>query len=281
MKNLGYYNGAIGLLEEMQISMLDRACYFGDGIYEAASTRNHKVYELEAHIERFFTSAALLLIDVPFTRTFLHEKICELVSMVDDDQLLVYWQISRGIAIRGHAFPEAPYTPSLMITITPNEVHDVSVPVSVITMNDTRFLHCNIKTLNLIPNVMAAQKAKEAECVEAIFHREGRVTEGSHSNVHILKDGTLYTAPADNLILNGITRRKLLKACRVLNIPFKEEPYTLRQLMEADEIIITSTGALAARVEKIDNIAVGGRASEMMESLQTYIMNDFWTATEK
>ena len=281
MKSLGYYNGTVGVLEEMQISMQDRACYFGDGIYEAASTRNHRVYELDAHIERFFCSAALLRIEIPFTRQFLHEKICELVAMVDDDRLLVYWQISRGIALRGHAFPDAPCAPSLMITITPNEVHDVAIPVSAVTVEDTRFLHCNIKTLNLIPNVLAAQKAKEAEAFEAIFHREGRVTEGSHSNVHIVKDGTVFTAPADHLILDGITRRKLLEACAKLNIPYREEPYTLQQLMAADEVLVTSTGALAARVTKIDHIPVGGKAGEITEALQAYIMNDFWAATEK
>ena len=126
-----------------------------------------------------------------------------------------------------------------------------------ITVEDKRFFYCNIKTINLLPAVMANEKAMEAGCDEAIFHRGERVTECSHSNVHILKNGTLYTAPCDELILPGITRAHILNICRQNGIPVVEEPFTLEEMMEADEIFFSSSSALTCRIGEIDGRKVG------------------------
>ncbi len=147
-------------------------------------------------------------------------------------------------------------------------------------MEDTRFLHCNIKTLNLIPSVIASQKAKEADCFEAVFHRNGRVTECAHSNVHIIKDGKLITAPTDNLILPGIARKHIIEACEKLGIPVLEEPYYLEQLFEADEVLVSSAGALCLVASEIDGKAVGGKANEIINELQKLLLDDFITQTE-
>ena len=137
-----------------------------------------------------------------------------------------------------------------------------------ITMEDTRYFHCDIKTINLLPAVIYTQRAEEAGCDETILHRGDRVTECAHSNVHILKDGALKTAPCDNLILPGITRAHRIAQCREMGIPVIEEPFTVREMMAADEVFFTSASALCCRIEEIDGQKVGGRAPELIARIQ-------------
>jgi D-alanine transaminase len=148
-----------------------------------------------------------------------------------------------------------------------------------ITLEDTRFYHCNIKTLNLLPNVIATQKTVEAGMDEAILHRGDIVTECAHSNISILKDGTLITHPADNLILAGTGRAHLLEACKKLGISIVERNYTVDELMNADEILITSASALCMRVLEVDQQAVGGKASATVKALQDDLLRDFLEKT--
>ena len=174
MKNLGYYNGNYGPLEEMMIPMNDRASYFGDGVYDATYSKNHKIYNLDDHIDRFFNSAALLRIEIPHTKEEMKTLLCDMVNKVDDGEQFVYWQVTRGTGIRNHAFPDC--KANVWITLKPAKVKDTYKKIKLITLEDTRFLHCNIKTLNLIPSVMAAQKTEEAGCDESVLHRGDRVT---------------------------------------------------------------------------------------------------------
>ena len=157
----------------------------------------------------------------------------------------------------------------------PGKPADSSKRLKLTDMEDTRFLHCNIKTLNLIPSVIANQRAKEAGCSEAIFHRGDRVTECAHSNVHILKDGVFHTAPTDNLILPGITRKHLLRICEQIGVPYEEKPFTVADLFTADEIIISSAGTLGVGVCEIDGKPVGGKAPELLYKLQEAAVADF------
>jgi len=133
--------------------------------------------------------------------------------------------------------------------------------------------------MNLIPAVMASQKAKEADCFETILHRNGRVTECAHSNISILKDGVFITAPTDNLILPGISRAHLIKSCKKLGIPVDETPFTLKEMMEADEVIVTSSGSLCLAAEIIDGQPVGGKAPELLKALQDEAVRDFEEGT--
>ena len=166
--------------------------------------------------------------------------------------------------------------------LKPAEISDGLTPIKLITTEDTRFFHCNIKTLNLIPSVMAAQKAKEAGCQECVFYRPGgRVTECAHSNVHILKDGVLYTAPTDHLILPGIARAHLIRMCKSLGVPVSETPYTLKELFDADEVIVTSSSNLCLRACQIDGKPVGGKAPELMEKIRSSLLEEFYEVTRK
>ena len=236
MKNIGYYNGKTGPLEEMTVPMNDRACYFGDGVYDAAIAINHVPLHFDAHIDRIYRSASLIGIEIPMDKAEMKRTIQGLVDQVEGDELFVYWQVTRGVGMRNHPFRGAEVGPSIWAFVRPAKLHDVYGAYKCVTMDDKRFFYCNIKTINLLPAVLANQKAEEAGCDETIFHRGERVTECSHSNVHIIKDGVLKTAPCDELILPGITRAHILEICQRAGIPVVEEPFTLEELFDADEV---------------------------------------------
>lgn len=278
MENLGYYNGEIGLIEDMMIPMNDRVNYFGDGVYDAGPCRNYNIFALDEHIDRFYNSAALLKMKMPLGKEELKVLLNELVLRVDTGDLFVYYQLTRGTGPRNHVFTEG--AGNLCITLTPQEIPDGLEPLRLITTEDTRFFHCNIKTLNLIPSVMAAERAKQAGCQESVFYRPGgRVTECAHSNVHILKDGVLYTAPTDELILPGIARAHLIRMCKKLGIAVSETAFYLKDLMEADEVLVTSSSNLCRFANEIDGCPVGGKDEENLERIRSGLMQEFHDAT--
>ncbi len=279
MKNLGYYDGKFGEVEEMSIPMADRVCYFGDGVYDATYSRNYKIFSLDEHIDRLYNSAKLLEIEIKETKEEMKDILQEMVNKMDTGENFVYWQVTRGAGPRNHVFPTDGSKGNLWINIFHKNIVDIYKKIQVITMEDTRFLHCNIKTLNLIPAVMASQKAKEEGCFEAVFHRNGRVTECAHSNVHILKNGEFITAPLDNLILPGITRKHLIKACNKLGIPVKEVPFAVDELKNADEIIVSSAGSLCLGVDEIDHVKAGGKAPGLLKSIQDEMLREFLDET--
>lgn len=279
MKTLGYYNGRYDELDKMMIPMNDRVCWFGDGVYDAGPCRNYHIFALDDHVDRFFNSAGLLKIEMPCTKEELKNLLCELVRKMDTGDLFVYYQVTRGTAVRTHEFPEK-VKANLWVMLKPMASPEITSKIKLITLEDTRFLHCNIKTLNLIPSVMAAEKAREAGCQEAVFHRGDRVTECAHSNCHILKDGILYTAPADNLILPGIARAHLISICKKLGVPVSETPYTLREMMDADEIIVTSSTKFCMSASHIDKTPVGGKAPELLARIQEAVKREFMEETD-
>ena len=274
MKTLGYYNGKYGELEEMSIPMNDRVCWFGDGVYDAGPSRNYKIFAIDEHIDRFFNSAGLLDIEMPVTKEELKELLQEMVNKMDTGNLFVYYQVTRGTGVRNHAYTKGPG--NLWIMLKPAEISDGIEPIKLITVEDTRFLHCNIKTLNLIPSCVATEKAKKAGCQEAVFYRAGgRVTECAHSNVHIIKDGKLVTAPTDNLILPGIARAHLISMCKKLGISVSETPYTLKELFEAEEVLVTSSSNLCLHACEIDGKPVGGKNPELLEKIRSALLGEF------
>lgn len=290
LKNLGYYAGRYDLIENMQVPMTDRVCWFGDGVYEATATRNGVIYCLDEHIERFYNSARMVEIEIPMSKAELAALLSELVSKVDtsetDGETFLYWQITRGANIpRTHEFPVGAKA-SLWVTVTPKKLADVYKEMKVISHEDIRFFMCNIKTLCLLPNVLAAEKAKKVGAGECVQYRaeangiKNRVTEGSHSNVHCIKDGKVYTAPLDNLILPGIARKNLIKVCAALGIEVVEEPFSLDFLKSADEVIFTSSSNFCVRATHIDGEPVGCRAEALLKSIRDALRADYLEKTK-
>ena len=257
MENIAYYNGKISSIEEMMIPMNERASYFGDGVYDAMFTIDHVPLQLEDHLRRFYRSAQRIEIEIPMPFDELRAMVLDFCKKVDSPSQMVYVQATRGVGMRGHAYRFAGSRPSLWIWVKPDVLDPMDREYRCITMEDTRFLHCDIKTLNLLPSVIYTQRAEEKGCDETILHRGKRVTECAHSNVNILKNGVLKTAPCDNLILPGITRAHILEICARKGIPVIEEPFTLDEMMDADEIFFSSASAVTSRVCAIDGKNVG------------------------
>lgn len=279
MENLGYYNGKIAPIEEMMVPMNDRVCYFGDGVYEATMVNNHKIFALKEHLDRFFNSAGLVQISLPYTKEELAEILKDLVQKVDSPEQMLYWQVTRGTAPRNHVYPEN-VKPNLWVTIKPMKVKDQLKRLKLTTMEDTRFLHCNIKTLNLMINCMAANRAEELGCDESVFHRGNIVTECAHSNISIWKNGVFMTHPTDHYILPGITRMHMIEICKDHNIPVDETPFTLEEMMDADEIFVSSSTQLCRSVEMIEGKKVGGRDPEFVKMMQDSYMKKYLRETE-
>ena len=277
MDALGYYNGKWGPLEEMTVPMNDRGCYFGDGVYDATVAANGVIFTIDEHVDRFYNSAKLLEIELTYSKDELKKILNEMLSKLGKEVYLVYWQATRGTGLRGHAFCEG--KSNLWIMIKPHAISDLSKRAKLITVEDTRFLHCNIKTLNLIPNVIAAQRAVEAGCSEAIFHRGEIVTECTRSNVHIIKNGTFITHPANAMILRGIARSHLFQVCIRLGIPAEEREFTLKEMFNADEVLISSTSAFGLAAGTIDGKPVGGKAPSLLKKIQDEVMREFVEAT--
>lgn len=279
MENLGYYNGKFDLIENMSIPMNDRACFFGDGLFEVAYVRNHKIYALDEHMDRMYESADALGYNIPLTKKEFSALLYELSQRVDSPDQLLYWQVSRGTEPRSHA-PQERLTANVWVTVRPKVMLPPNTPMRLITYPDTRFFHCNMKTLNLLPTVMASVAARDAGVDEAVFHRDGKVTECAHSNLCIIRDdGVIQTAPADNMILPGVTRAHMIRACRDLGIACIEKHFTLEEMMQAAEVVVITSGAQFRPVQEIDGKAVGGRAPEAVKKLQDMLYGDFLDKT--
>jgi len=291
LKNLGYYDGRYDLIENMTVPMSDRVCWFGDGVYEATLTRNGVIYCLTEHIDRFYNSASKIEIEIPYEKEELKSLLTELVLKVDtsdtNNEAFLYWQITRGANIpRNHAFPTG-VKPNLWVTVTPKKLAEIGRKEKLITYEDIRYYMCNIKTLCLLPNVLAAEAAKKAGASECVMFRkeadgiEKRVTEGAHANVHCIKNNKLYTAPLDNLILPGIARRKLIEVCGSLGIEVVEAPYSLDFILNSDEVILTSSSNFCVVGSHIDGKPVGGKAPELLEKIAGKLTEDYLLFTDR
>ena len=165
--------------------------------------------------------------------------------------------------------------------IKPETLDTCQKPIKCVTQEDKRFFYCNCKTLNLMPSVLYAEKAYKAGADETILYRhDGRITECAHCNCHILKDGILYTAPTDDLILPGIARAHLVRMCKKLGIGVSETPYYLEDLRNADEIIVTSSSHVCMYVDELDGKPVGGKDRETLFRLRDALYEEICKATE-
>lgn len=280
MKDLAYYNGKIAPIDEMLIPMNDRVCYFGDGVYEATMVVNHKIFALKEHLDRFYRSAALVNITIPNTREELEDILNDLVQRVDSPEQMLYWQVTRGTAPRNHIYPPKDVRANLWVTIKSMKIKDQKKMLHLTDMEDTRFLHCNIKTLNLLVNCMAATKAEELGCDECVFHRGEIVTECAHSNISIIKEGVFITHPTDCYILPGITRMHMIEICREHHIPVEERPFTMDELINADEVLVSSSTQLCRRAESLNGKEIGGKDPKRAELIQDCYMEKYINETK-
>ncbi len=270
---MGYslWNDRIVADEEVVVDKEDRGYQFGDGVYEVVKVYNGQLFTMEEHVERFYASAEKIKITIPYTKDKLYTLLHQLVEANEIDTGHIYFQITRGACPRNHIFPGNDVQPVLTGNAkeNPRPVANLENGVKATFAEDIRWLRCDIKSLNLLGAVLAKQEAHEKGCYEAILHRGETVTEGSSSNIYGVKDGVLYTHPADNLILNGITRQVILKCAEEIGMPVKEEAFTKEQLLAMDEVIVSSTTSEVTPIIDIDGQVIGGgKPGEWTRKLQ-------------
>ncbi len=219
---------------------------------------NGRPFRLEAHLDRLEAGARTLEIESPLTRPQLREAVANVTRVNDISEGNVYLQLTRGPAPRRHAFPEKP-APTLVMLARPLAApsrRDYEQGVAAITAPDLRWGYCEVKTIGLLPNVLAQQRARSDGTSEALLVRDGIVTEGSHTSVFGVQAGKVYTHPVDN-ILPGITRRYLIEAFRAEDIEVIELGVPIDELRRADEIFLTGTTIGVLPVTQLDGDVVG------------------------
>ncbi len=255
MQTACFYNGIFASWDKIAIPLSDRGIFFGDGVYDACIGKNKTVYLLDEHLERFFANLAYLSIHLGYSKEELKKIISEL-TYPREGEFFLYFQATRELGVRAHACPKGSVA-NLLIYVSDFNLPDIDTKLSLITYPDLRYGYCNIKTLNLLPNTLAATKAKELGCDEAIFIRDSYVTECAHSNLAIIVGNTLYTHPLDCRILPGISRAHLLNTARELGMCIREKPFEKHELYIADAVLISSTSKLCLPASQIDGIKIG------------------------
>lgn len=275
MDHIAYYDGNIGSPDELVVPFNDRSHFFGDGVYDASMAANGRIFLFEDHLDRFYSSAALFDIVIPMDRDELTALLLDLLSRVEGPSHFVYWQVTRGYSgMRSHAY-EPGLPGKIWAFVVPDDMGDPDEPLKLITHEDHRFEYGNAKTLNLMPAVLYATKAASAGAYEAVLHRDGVVTECSHSNVQILRDGVLYAHPNDWHILRGISKTHLIQAAWRLSVPVIERPFTLDELRDADEVIVTSSSHICTFADELDGKPVGGRDPRTLKMLQDEVYREY------
>ncbi|MBR5515587.1 MAG: aminotransferase class IV [Clostridia bacterium] len=273
-----YFNGIFGDYDEMSVPMSDRSIFFGDAVYDAVLVLDKKPFTLDMHLDRLYNSCRLMKIDFGMSRELLLKEIQKLIDMGLGGTEMLYIQVSRGNAPRKHEFP-IKVKPNLLMFIKPFELPSKNKRASLLSMEDMRFKYCNIKTVNLLPNVFAAQKASENGYTEALMHRRGRVTEAAHSSILIIKNGRVIMPPLDELILPGITRAIIKELCEKASIPAEERIISVDEVMDADEIILCSTTKNIIFVYNIDGKDVGGKDRACAVKIQEMFIDKIYNET--
>ncbi len=269
---LVYLNDVFIPLSEAKIPVLDRGFIFGDGIYEVIPAYDRTLFRPEQHLDRLCRSLEAIQITNPHSRQAWLQLIEHVIKAHPSDDQMVYLQVTRGAAKRTHAFP-VNATPTVFIMTNPltlpsnaSRLHGVAC----VSMEDKRWLHCEIKSISLLGNILAAQHAALNDATETIQFRDDFLTEGSSSNVWIVKDNVLMAPPKDNLILEGIRYGLMEEFSTALQIPFVARKISRAEVFSADEVLLTSASKEVLPVVSIDGKTIGtGQPGPIYQSLYT------------
>lgn len=263
MSRIAYVNGRYVPHRDASIHVEDRGFQFADGVYEVCEVRAGRLIDERRHLDRLDRSLSELRITPPMTRAALSVVLHETVRRNRVRDGIVYLQVTRGISRRDHGFPDKPIPASLIVTSRSADPAKrdkaADAGVSIITVPDNRWDRVDIKTVGLLPNVLAKQAAKEAGAKEAWFvDASGHVTEGSSTNAWIVTaDGTVVTRPAEHGILRGITRTVILDILAAAGLKLEERAFTLNEARAAREAFFTSASNIVVPVVKLDGALVG------------------------
>ena len=281
MKELTYFNGEMVESGAKVVSLDDRGYCFGDGVYEVVRVYNGRAFAFSYHQDRLYRSMREMDIPVrmpPDELQELHEIMIEQSEITDG---YIYLQITRGVTPRHHAFERSKLEPQMYMFIKPitTDLGALQQGVKAITLPDERWARVDIKTLNLIPNILAQTKAEKKGAYTAILVRNGIVTEGATSNVFVMKDGVCYTHPADHYILKGITRQLVVtRVAPTAGITIIEREFDEAFLKDADEIFFTDTIGGVIPVVTLNREPVGdgnpGKAAKVLAEQLQHLMEE-------
>ena len=266
MSRIAYVNGRYVPHRAAQVHVEDRGYQFADGVYEVCEVRGGRLVDERRHMDRLTRSLSELRIAMPMPRNALGVVLRETVARNRVRDGIVYLQVSRGVARRDHAFPAAATQPSIVVTARNHDINKLEQGagdgIAVISVPDNRWERVDIKSVGLLPNVLAKQAAREAGAKEAWFvDAKGFVTEGSSTNAWIVtRDGAVVTRPADFGILRGITRTVVLEIIAEQGLKLEERPFTMDEAYAAREAFITSATQFVTPVVRIDGKPVGNGA---------------------
>lgn len=260
MEELAYIEGQFVPLSEAKVSVTDRGFVFADGVYEVIAVYNGRAFRLEEHLARLATSAHAIQLLLPVDDIELTKVIETGLDQSGFQEAQVYLQATRGAAPRSHAFPSEVQS-NLVVTFRPlHQIPDEirQKGVSVITTEEIRWSRCDIKSIALLPNVLAKQKAVECGAFEAVWvTKEGVVYEGAASNIFVVRDGEVRTPPQGEKILSGITREVVLQCAQNLDLPVSETTLQIEELLQGEEVFLTSTTMEVMGVVDVDGKTIG------------------------
>lgn len=263
MSRIAYVNGAYVPHADAGVHIEDRGYQFADGVYEVCEVRHGYIVDLTRHLDRLGRSLSELRIDWPMNRAALVHVIREVIRRNRVRNGLFYMQVTRGVARRDHVFPVAETRPSVVVTAKRTDAAAIARKathgIAAITVPENRWDRVDIKSVGLLPNVLARQKAKEEGAQEAIFvDADGTVKEGAATNVWIVdRDGNLRTRPAEHGILKGITRTTLMDVAVPLGLKIEERAFSVEEMLAAREVFITAATSICFPVVSIDGKPIG------------------------
>ena len=280
MTHYAYVNNKIVNFKNAKVHVEDRGLQFADSVYEVIAVLNNNLIDLNFHLKRLKFSLKELQIKYKFTRSSLNKIFLKLIKKNKTSNGIIYLQVTRGVQYREHKY-EKNLSPTLIIYTRDKKFNlpgNKFKGVNTITYEDLRWKRRDIKTVNLLPNIIAANMAKKKKAYEAILIQNGKVTEGTSSNIWIIKKNKLITHPANSNILKGVTRTSLLKIINKTSLKLVQQSFTHRELLNADEVFLTSSGSFVTPILKIDktkfnNGKIGNITLKLAEMYSKSCMN--------
>ena len=260
MSEIVYLNGEFMPLEDAKVPVLDRGFIFGDGVYEVIPVYSKRPFRLQEHLTRFRRSHDAIRLAYPMSDADWTKLVEDLVARNAGDDQSIYLQVTRGVAKRDHMFPKDTRPTVFGMSnplVTPSR-ETVDSGVHAIATIDYRWLKCDVKSTSLLGNCLLRQLAADAGAIEVVMFRDGFLTEGSSSNVFVVKNGVILAPPKNNLVLPGITYDVVLELARAHGLPYEVRPVSEAEVREADEIWVTSSTKEVLAVTTLDERAVGG-----------------------
>ncbi|MBV6305520.1 D-amino acid aminotransferase [Candidimonas humi] len=258
--SLVYLNGEYVRLGDAKVSVLDRGFIFGDGIYEVVPAYGRKPFRMDSHLARLERSLKAIGIKLDMSRADWEKLVRDMLVRASSDDAMVYIQVTRGVAKRDHAFPAKAPKPTVFCMVSPFKRPAAAAReqgLSTVSMPDVRWLHCEIKSVSLLGNVLAKQHAVEAGVDEVIQFRDGFLSEGSSCNIWVVKNGTVLGPVRDNLILEGIRYGFIEELARAAGVPFESRRISREEVEQADELMLTSATKEVLPIVSLDGKPVG------------------------